>query len=153
MSNQHTYSVPFSAEQLRADYDSGMTQTEIASKYGASQKVVYGAMRRFGIQARKAAKRNQSGPANSNWRGDEATYAALHKRVDIARGKPSVCDDCGTTDGRFEWASVSGQYVDVNDYVRLCVSCHKKRDIAARKQTGGKLSAHIPRKRKEVIPC
>lgn len=41
------------------------------------------------------------------------------------RGTPSECEDCGTTEAkRFEWANLTGNYQDVNDYRRLCTSCH-----------------------------
>lgn len=43
-------------------------------------------------------------------------------------GRPSQCSRCGTqTAQRYEWANVSGQYRrDAADWVRLCVSCHRK---------------------------
>jgi hypothetical protein len=153
MSNQHSYSVPFTAEQLRADYSSGMTQVEIAVKYSVSQKVVHHAMRKFGIAARIAAKRSQRGSANSSWKGDDATYAALHKRVEVLRGRPHRCEHCPQTNGRFEWANVSGNYASELDYIRLCISCHRKFDAKRRRESGSKTSAHVPRSRKEAIPC
>ncbi len=128
MSNMHTVSRPFTREQLAADYASGMTQVEIADKYGSTQKVVWRAMRSWGITARVAAKREQRGSKNSSWKGDSATYAALHRRVEAQRGRPKRCEDCGKTRGRFEWANISGRYSDVMDYKRLCVSCHHRLD-------------------------
>lgn len=109
-------------------YASGMTQDEVARVLGVSQKVVWGRMRRLGIEARVAAKRNQAGVLNSSWKGGAALYAACHLRVQAARGKPSLCEHCGTTHGRFQWASLTKNYTDVNDYVRLCRSCHAKMD-------------------------
>jgi len=76
MANQYTYSVPFTEEELARDYiDLGMTQIEIAAKYGTSQKVVWRAMNKMGIPRRKAAKRNQQGAANSTWRGGRVLVA------------------------------------------------------------------------------
>lgn len=53
------------------------------------------------------------------------SYAGLHKRVVAKRGKPSKCSKCGTTTAkRFEWASMTGDYLNIDDYIRLCTKCH-----------------------------
>lgn len=70
MSNQYTYCVPFTEEELRYCYiDLRMSQVEIAKKYNTTQKVVWKAMRRMGIPGRVPAKRNQMGHLNSSWKG------------------------------------------------------------------------------------
>lgn len=68
-------------------------------------------------------------------KGDSVGYDALHLRVVVARGKPQKCEECGETEGRMEWANLSGNYYDVNDYARLCVSCHKRLDHERRVET------------------
>jgi len=97
MANKYTYSVPFTVEQLAADYASGMTQAEIGKKWGVSQKVVWRAMTRCGIPTRIAAARNQKGPANNNWRGGlylqpekarKAPYASAGYWLEQAPGHP-----------------------------------------------------------------
>ena len=111
-------------------YDSGCTQQEIAAQIGISQKVIWNIMRRHGIQARVAAKRDQRGAKNSTWKGDDAGYQALHLRVERARGKEKRCEECGTTEQSksYDWANLTGKYEDINDYKRLCRSCHWKLD-------------------------
>jgi len=47
-----------------------------------------------------------------------------------------LCQWCETTNGRFEWANLTGDYTNVNDYDRLCVSCHRYYDAARRRLTG-----------------
>ena len=124
MANQYTATpIPSDLEQL---YQSGMTQTEIAKRYGVSQKVVWKWMQRAGLQARVAAKRDQRGERNTAWKGDEATYAAFHYRVQSARGSEKRCEACGTTDPNksYDWANLTGNYADISDYRRLCRSCH-----------------------------
>ena len=130
MSNQHTYTVPFTEAQLRRDYKSGMTQTEIAAKYKTTQKVIWHAMKKMGIKARIAVKRDQTGDKNSSWKGDAASYSAMHARMTRQFGQPKRCDECGTTDKRksYDWSNVSGRFGDVTDYRRLCRSCHWKLD-------------------------
>lgn len=110
-------------------YAAGATQGEVAASVGVTQKVVWNLMRRHGIAARVAAKRDQRGPKNHAWKGDDAGYAAAHLRVASARGAPSLCESCGTTSAaKFEWANLTKNYTDPNDYVRLCVSCHHQMD-------------------------
>lgn len=70
MSNQYLYKPPFTAEQLYEDYHTNyMTQTEIGEKYGVTQRVVWRAMKKAGIPARKPFKRSQNAETNSNWKG------------------------------------------------------------------------------------
>lgn len=57
-------------------------------------------------------------------------YKAAHAKVNRLRGRPNKCEHCGTTDPnkKYEWASLNKNYSDPNDYIRLCVTCHKKLD-------------------------
>lgn len=146
------YSTKLPEKKVRNLYNSGWTQAEIASALGVTQKVVFSFMRRHGIKTRKAAKRNQNGVANSSWKGDGATYSAFHNRVAAARGRPKLCSSCGKKKGRFEWCNLTGHYPDVADYIRLCVPCHRRLDLARRTLTGKFTSKHVPRRtRKEGI--
>lgn len=54
-------------------YESGYTQKEIGERLGCSQKVVWRFMKRNGIKARVAAKRNQFGENNDSWNGGRRT--------------------------------------------------------------------------------
>lgn len=119
---------------VRRLYESGMTQAEVGKAVGLSQRDVHKVMRRNGITARVAAKRNQAGAANHAWKGDAAGYQALHLRVANARGTPSKCARCGTTDPRcvYEWANLTGRYEDIEDYERMCRSCHRRYDVGRR---------------------
>ena len=126
MANMYTAMSLPSREELAARYNSGMSQAEVGATYGVTQKVIHSWMRKLDIPARVPTKRNQYGASNSSWRGDHATYAALHYRVSGTRGKPNHCEHCGTTspNARYEWANVSGNYADIHDYIRLCKKCH-----------------------------
>lgn len=110
-------------------YASGRTQVEIAGQVGVSQKVIWNLMRRHGIETRPSIKRDQRGPSNSTWGHSSVTYAAYHKRVEAAKGRPGACEHCGTTDTAktYDWACL-GRYDRVDDYKRLCRSCHRKAD-------------------------
>lgn len=62
-------------------------------------------------------------------------YMAGHKRIATLMGYPKSCDNCGSTDEgtRYEWANLSGHYLNVEDYIRLCQPCHIKMDGSANK--------------------
>lgn len=115
--------------KLKELYYSGMTQSEVAFSLGVSQKSVFKAMRRNNITARVAAKRDQYGENNHAWKGENAGYAAFHRRLYSRLGKPSKCSECGTETARnYDYANLSGNYSDMNDYAPMCRSCHWKYD-------------------------
>jgi hypothetical protein len=116
-------------------YHSGLTQAEIGTKIGMSQKVIWRIMQNHGIKARVAAKRDQRGEKNHLWKGRDASYSAFHFRVERERGTPQSCDVCGTArpDAVYEWANLTGKYDDTQDYKRMCRSCHHQYDNARRK--------------------
>lgn len=80
------------------------------------------------------------GAANSNWKGDDVGYDAAHWR--LRKSLPRICKACGTTEGRLEIALLRtapeghikedrrhGPYsTEPGDYVRLCVTCHRRYD-------------------------
>jgi hypothetical protein len=115
--------------RVRSLYESGLTQVEIADQLGCSQKVIWNCMRRHGITARVAAKREQAGESNSNWKGDTAGRQAFHRRLYSLFGKPIRCTVCKTTESKhYDYANLSGRYEDINDYTAMCRSCHWKYD-------------------------
>ncbi len=117
-------------EQVAAHYADGRTQAEIAVMTGLTQKVIWRLMVRHGITARVAAKRDQRGERNAIWGYSGVTYAAYHKRVEAARGTPKQCSECGAYGAgrRYDWACLTGRYDRIDDYKRLCRSCHWKLD-------------------------
>lgn len=71
-----------------------------------------------------------SGDANMEWKGNNVGYDGLHRWVKRYLGKPQECEHCNTTTAKkYEWANKSGLYLrDLTDWLRLCVSCHRKYD-------------------------
>jgi len=64
-----------------------------------------------------------------SWKGNDAGLISLHRMVWRKKGKPNKCEVCGTeTAKKYEWANLSGNYADVNDYKRMCTICHRKYD-------------------------
>lgn len=71
-----------------------------------------------------------SGENSKTWKGDNTGYTGLHIRVSKKRGEPTTCEKCGSSDEnrRYEWASLNKDYSNVDDYIRLCVPCHREMD-------------------------
>ena len=78
-----------------------------------------------------------TGSNHPNWLGDKVGYTGSHTRVKKKFGKPSRCDICGTTrkDIVYEWANLTGNFHDINDFRRMCRSCHRKYDYKRNPRT------------------
>ena len=72
----------------------------------------------------------QRGNKNHQWKGNGASYKAIHSWISKNMGQPPICYFCGSTvNSRYEWANISGKYRrEATDWYRLCVSCHRKLD-------------------------
>lgn len=66
----------------------------------------------------------------TNWRGENLSREGLHQWVAYWKGRPKKCEHCNSINKRkFEWANIDHKYKrDLNDYIRLCTSCHRKYD-------------------------
>jgi hypothetical protein len=128
----HTTDPPELVNAVRSAYESGMTMRETAAAVGVSVKVLQRLMPRHGIERRRAVKRNQTGSANANWKGDAACYASLHQRVEKARGRPAACSVCGAAREWIDWANLTGHYEDIDDYAAMCRPCHRAYDAGRR---------------------
>jgi hypothetical protein len=62
-------------------YGEGLTQKEVAERLGVSQKSVFLALRRIGVQCRRSIKRDQSGKRNSSWRGGKTITRAGYVQI------------------------------------------------------------------------
>lgn len=125
---------PVLVQKIAHLYSLGLTQGEVGAELGLSQKVIHSTMKKAGLSARIAAKRNQWGSRNHAWRASAAGYKALHLRLTSRFGQPSRCEVCFTEDPTksYDWANLSGKYDDLLDYKRMCRSCHRRYDAARR---------------------
>lgn len=72
------------------------------------------------------------GEKHPNWKGDNAGKVAMHLWVHSRKGNPSQCSVCGMVGNNFQihWANINHTYKrNLDDYIALCVSCHKKYDL------------------------
>jgi len=92
--------------------------------------------RKISTETRRKISIAQSGENGNNWKGDKTKYRSLHERVYRVRGKADRCDVCGGGK-HFDWANLTGNYLDVNDYKKMCKSCHSLYDRKRKKINGG----------------
>jgi hypothetical protein len=139
MANKYTKQI-IDMSRVKTLYESGLTQKEVAKKMGTSQKVIFLRLKQEGYKSRIAKKRNQYGENNSSWKGIKAGYKVLHYRVNTLLGKPKKCEVCNSTNcKRYEWANLTGDYSNPQDYKRMCKSCHAKQDKIVNNFKGGDL--------------
>ncbi|KKN11421.1 hypothetical protein LCGC14_1026760 [marine sediment metagenome] len=68
------------------------------------------------------------GKDHPNWKGDKASYSAIHRWVARNNTKPECCSKCRKK-GRLELANISGKYKrEIDDYEWLCIKCHRNMD-------------------------
>ena len=71
-----------------------------------------------------------TGKNNPAWKGNQVSYRALHHWIKRWKGSPSMCEVCcSPLKKKYEWANKDHKYSRVlDDYIRLCTSCHRKYD-------------------------
>lgn len=73
---------------------------------------------------------HEKGTQHRYWKGDFASYSALHYWLYRQVGKAKYCaKNKNHKSTRYHWANISGQYKrDISDFMPLCPSCHFKYD-------------------------
>jgi len=83
----------------------------------------------FSSEHKKKISKALMGNNNSNWMGNNVNYPGIHAWVRRHKGKPQVCEKCGSVI-HLEWANKDHSYKrNLDDYIPLCRSCHMKYDI------------------------
>lgn len=87
--------------------------------------------------------RNSRGELGHNWKGDSVGYIGLHRWVQVTLGQPDTCEHCGETGlkgHKIHWANKSRTYKRrIDDWLRLCASCHGRYDKGERTGKGKKI--------------
>lgn len=74
-----------------------------------------------------------TGEKSIYWKGEAVSYSGLHHWIKRQLGRPEKCVSCGKYEGRMEWANIHHeQSRKLEDYVSLCVSCHRLFDSPKR---------------------
>lgn len=76
---------------------------------------------------------NQKGENNRHWKGDNASYSAIHLWVRSHLPRPNICPSCNQRPTR-EVANLDGKYSrDLSTWRWMCRSCHLRMDDVAKK--------------------
>ncbi len=74
-----------------------------------------------------------SGDKHYAWKGDNVGNKSLHNWIRRKLGTPMICQLCDKEVEKtiqIHWANISHTYKrDLNDWIRLCVPCHKNYDL------------------------
>jgi hypothetical protein len=86
----------------------------------------------YGKKHTKETLEKLSGENNCNWKGDTVSCNKLHAWVERHKPKSDVCEICGEKK-KLELSCIDHKYVrDINQFRRLCRSCHRKYDSELR---------------------
>ena len=93
--------------------------------------------KRSDVKKKMMGKRPQSQKEKSGmWKGDSASYFAIHIWIVKHWGKATKCDFCGKGKGWIDWANKSGEYSREkrSDWFQLCRPCHRAYDKGLKKR-------------------
>lgn len=82
----------------------------------------------FSPSHKAAMSKNRTGSGNGLWKGDKVGYSAIHRWVRWHKGSAKRCEWCEITreTKKICWANIDHKYKrDLDDYISLCVKCHK----------------------------
>ena len=79
------------------------------------------------------------------WKGNEASYHVKHSSLRYHFPKSGVCEECGATAGRTEYALIHGREYSRHreDYRELCQPCHRSYDSGGVRSRNAKLTDAI----------
>lgn len=114
------YSVE-SLEKMRKSHIGQKVSEETKKKISETNKGCIGYW--LGKKLSEEHKLHISKPESTN-------YRTIHWWVQRVLGKPNKCEYCDNTNAKaYDWANIDHTYKrDINDWVRLCRSCHIKFD-------------------------
>src|SRR3990167_9713407 len=80
-------------------------------------------------KARKGIYTDERHPA---WKGENASYRAIHQWIVRKFGKPITCENCGKTNlfgQKIHWANIGHRYERKREFwKRFCAKCHAAHD-------------------------
>lgn len=80
--------------------------------------------------------KGKKGKNAPNWKGDKVSKSGIHLWLNKNYGKPKECEHCGEKDIKCDWANTNNHKYRRRrkDFIRLCVSCHRKYDMTEKKK-------------------
>lgn len=110
-----------------------------------TSKTPYPRLAKHSEDSKRKMSESHMGAKNPRWKGENASFVSKHIVIHNRYGKADKCEnlDCKypRKDARgrmmmkpalYNWANLSGYYHrDMNDWVKLCVSCHRQFDCGS----------------------
>lgn len=120
-------------KQLKAQWKNGIRKGGWKLSKITKEKIrLAGIGKKLTKKTKEKISKAQSGKNGFHWKGDDVGYSGLHKWVRKVLGRPTICEHCkrsGLTGKQIHWANKSREYKrKKDDWIRLCVKCHKKYD-------------------------
>lgn len=81
--------------------------------------------------------KRQVGERSGRWKGDDASYQAIHARIVRRKGKAKehfCADGCGRRGYDWAYKHPTGYSTDPDDYVPRCRKCHMAQDERAKRR-------------------
>lgn len=120
---------PWTEEHL-ANHAAAMRRPDVIAKTSSANR----GLKR---SAETRLRLSEAAKKRGNKTPEAQAYAIMHKRLIRELGQPRECEYCGSvTAKKFEWAFTGSGHGDgilaysenLEDYIRLCTSCHRKFD-------------------------
>lgn len=105
----------------------GKSWNEVLGEKKANEKREQ--LKKILIKRNKSSKQRdiiskRKGEKNPVWKGDDVSYSALHKWLNVHKPKPELCEECHKKKAT-DCANISGEYKrNINDYRWMCRKCH-----------------------------
>lgn len=111
-----------------------MIKSETSQKRAERMKNIIEARTKNGVW--KHGRLGKKAELDPCWLGENASYNAKHRWIQINWEKTGVCERCGKTTKPFgkrhfgtEWSNNSGEYRRTReDWEELCIPCHRRKD-------------------------
>ena len=122
----------YTRKPFTVEHRSNMSKSKIGHIVSPSTR------EKIGIANKGRERLDVTGENHKAWKGADVSYSGLHHWVVRKLGKPTVCEHCGKggLKGRaIDWANKSHKYYRrLDDWIRLCKSCHKAYDNQYKQQ-------------------
>ena len=86
--------------------------------------------RKLSEEAKKNISESKKGEKNKMWKGENASYKAIHQWINTNKPKPidGLCELCHL-EKLYDAANISGVYLrDFTDWIYVCRACHMYED-------------------------
>lgn len=82
--------------------------------------------------------KKKEGEEAPRWKGEKAGKSAFHQYINKHHGRPKICEnkECKGKSKDYDWCIKTGRKYshNIEDYLRMCRSCHRRYDLTPEKK-------------------